>query len=129
MQHIVITFDQQWNAPGSYGGYTMLTIFVNTAKTDLGLQLMNGGWLDTSSTTDWNNNFDESWIKSFKLELFGNKRATVDPANYAHWPGTLYMVAMYDRVLTSTEIAANYAAGSGTNSNRIVCCVFICILR
>lgn len=127
IQHIVITFDQQYNLPGPYNGETMMSIFVNKVKTNLGTQFMEGNWIDPYSTTDWNNNFSTDWVKGHKLELFGNKRATVDPANYAHWPGTIYMIAMYDRVLTPTEIAANYDAGSGTITT--IRYVFMCILR
>jgi hypothetical protein len=111
IQHIVITFDLY-----TQGGSTLTSIIINKVKTDLGYQLMQGTWLDPPTSSSWGNDFNAAWVKSHKLELFGNKRATIDPANYAHWPGTIYMIAMYDRVLTAAEIAANYAAGSGIYS-------------
>jgi hypothetical protein len=111
LQHIVITYDLN-----TYLGNNLISIIINKVKTELGRQLMQGAWVDPPTSSTWGNDYNAAWVKSHKLELFGNKRATIDPANYAHWPGTIYMIAMYDRVLTAAEIAANYDAGSGINS-------------
>ena len=52
------------------------------------------------------------WATGQYLQLFTDKRATFDKGGtYGPWPGTIYLLAVYNRVLTSAEIRANYDYG------------------
>jgi hypothetical protein len=47
------------------------------------------------------------------------------PNDFAPWPGTIYTAAMYSYVLSTAEVAANYAAGDQCKLLLKVSCLFI----
>ena len=119
--HLVLTVD----IPDTNTGFSDVTLTLNAGtssppevvhnilsvpETDL-----NAGGASSSLPYDFVPDYTQ-WATGQYLQLFTDKRATFDKGGtYGPWPGTIYLLAVYDRVLTSTEIRANYDYGECTD--------------
>ena len=91
-------------------------IHLNGGSTNGGISEVLGQfpYPSTPSGSVYKPGFDTNWWSAYKLELFSDARAVAADGTtsglWGPWPGTIYMAAMYDRVLSTSELTSNFKA-------------------
>ncbi|GMH99688.1 hypothetical protein TrVE_jg344 [Triparma verrucosa] len=102
--HFAMTFGQA--AAGQDASQGLQKVYINGADV--------AGEFDLS-----NQNFtpNDSFHADYHLDFFSSEFLHHTPVtdNFRPWPGNLYLFAMYDKVLTPSEVVANYNAKLGNS--------------
>ncbi|KAG5187961.1 hypothetical protein JKP88DRAFT_243655 [Tribonema minus] len=113
-QHVVITFDFSRLQPET-GSYAVVP--VNYYFNGGDLNAAHGGVTAPELFHARFNGFNSTWVPGYKLQMYSDYRTAADQMHagpfsemFTPWPGTMYSVALYPRVLTAAEAKGNYDA-------------------